>query len=141
MRHYQFLEDLDLIARYDANAEGLDLSGSELKDLRLPGMDFEDANLAGAELEGSDLRNADFEAALLTGADLKFSDLRGAQFDGADLTAAVLDHADLRAADLSEAVGLRPDQLILACFDDTTRLPTGLVPPRRDALACELEDD
>jgi uncharacterized protein YjbI with pentapeptide repeats len=120
-----FLEDLDLITRFAAQAEGLDLDGAELKDRSLDGLDFEGSSLRHADFEGSSLRNADFEEADLTGADFKRVDLRGADFEGATLRGGDFDLADLRGANLVGAVDI-PDALFEeACLDPTTQLPPG----------------
>ncbi|MDX1691338.1 MAG: pentapeptide repeat-containing protein [Acidimicrobiia bacterium] len=131
-----FLDEMDLLARYDVSYEGLDLRSAELKDVDLAGAEFEDADLAGADLEGANLAGADFEGANLSGADLKDAVLSGASFEDAELGRALLDHADLRGADLREVRGLSAARLAEACFDATTLLPDGLGDVGADPDAC-----
>jgi uncharacterized protein YjbI with pentapeptide repeats len=89
----------------------LDLSGSFLSGLKLPGVDLRHDDLSGADLTGVDLRTADLSGANLTGAhlfraSLPRANLTGSQMVGCslgrtDLSNATLRHAVLRGADLS----------------------------------------
>ncbi len=94
------------------------LSGSDLSQVELNGIDLRKAGFAGTNLNGaqvveadlgqSDLRGANLSQANLTGTDLSSCDLHGAIADGAnfcgvDLSDSDLSGADLRRADLSGA--------------------------------------
>ena len=89
----------------------LDLSGSYLSGIKLPGADLRHDDLSGADLTGVDLRTADLSGANLTGAHLFRAvmprvNLTGTQLVGsslvrANLSNATLRHAVLRGADLS----------------------------------------
>jgi uncharacterized protein YjbI with pentapeptide repeats len=79
------------LSRADFSAARLDradLSYSELAVARLHGAHLNSAVLVGAGLRGADLGEAD-----LAGADLSYADLLGADLGGADLSAATLDNA------------------------------------------------
>jgi pentapeptide repeat protein len=77
----------------------LDLSGADLKAVKLPGAYLHEANLHVA-----DLRGADFTGAVLRNANLTGADLRGAILDRADLTGAVLERAALSGASAFETI-------------------------------------
>ena len=106
----------------------LDLSGSFLSGIKLPGADLRHDDLSGADLTGVDLRTADLSGANLAGthlfrgvmpranftgaqmvgcslvrANLSNATLRHAALKGADLSYATLSYADLESADLSGA--------------------------------------
>ena len=106
----------------------LDLSGSFLSSIKLPGADLRHDDLSGADLTGADLRMADLSGANLTGAhlfratmpratltraqlvgcflgraNLSGASMIQAQLKGADLSYAALSYADLEGADLSGA--------------------------------------
>jgi hypothetical protein len=82
----------------DAELSGANLSGANLRNADLSG-----ADLCNAELSGANLRNADLSGAELSGANLRYADLSGAELSGADLSGANLRYADLSGADLSGA--------------------------------------
>jgi len=84
------------------------------------------ADLMGARLRRADLRAADLCGAYLIGADLREADLRVADLLGADLR-----DADLSAADLTGALFLTQLQVESARGDAGTRVPAGLLAPRR----------
>jgi hypothetical protein len=72
--------------------QGPDLSGADLQQAMLAGINFSATNLRGANLSQADVH----------GADLGLADLRGAILQGANLCQSSL-AADLRGADLREA--------------------------------------
>ena len=91
----------------------LDLGGSFLSGIKLPGADLRHDDLSGADLTGGDFRMSDMSGANLTGAhlfraNLPRANLTGAQLVGCSLTRAnlsngTLRHAVLKGADLSRA--------------------------------------
>ena len=91
----------------------LDLSGSFLSGIKLPGADLRHDDLSEADFTGCDFRMADLSGANLTGAhlfraSLPNANLTGSQLVGCSLTRANLSngnlrHAVLRGADLSYA--------------------------------------
>ena len=91
----------------------LDLEGSFLSGIKLPGADLRHDNLSGADLTGGDFRMSDFSGANLTGAHLFRAvmprvNLTGTQLVGCSLTRAnlangTMRHAFLKGADLSYA--------------------------------------
>lgn len=80
--------------------QSCDLSGANLKGLKLREADLTGANLSGADLRKSDLRRARLGQAVLSGARLKETRLKGADLGHADLRRADLKEADLRGANL-----------------------------------------
>jgi hypothetical protein len=80
----------------------LDLSGSLLDDLRIPGARWRGVNLAGSSVQRADLRQVDWREANLQAADLSHSDLRGANLSGANLSGAILTGARLAGANLDD---------------------------------------
>lgn len=138
-----FLGDLGALQSIRPNMEFLDLSGAEFKDLDLEGIDFEGSDLRAAEFEGANLQGADFEQANLIRADFKNADLRTASFEEATLSSADFDHADLRGSNLTGATGLRSAQLLEACLDANTILPTGLniTPDQSKGCTGSADDD
>ena len=91
----------------------LDLEGSFLSGIKLPGVDLRHDNLSGADLTGGDFRMSDLSGANLSGAHLFRASLPratmiGTQLAGCSLTRAniangTLRHASMKGADLSYA--------------------------------------
>lgn len=133
-----------------------DLTGTRLAGAKLAGSDLSHANGAGIDLTGADLRGADLshtrlDAALVEGADFTGAKLVGAnlrlieyvkglKLRDVDATGAIFRYAFLRGvdfmganlsgADFTRAWGLSNEQLALACGDEKTKLPEGLVIPK-----------
>ena len=78
-----------VLANASASAPA-ELSGKDLSDLDLSGLDFRHARLQGVSFFGSKLIQTDFREASLVGANLNGSWLMGTDFTGADLTRASL---------------------------------------------------
>ncbi|HZO75773.1 MAG TPA: pentapeptide repeat-containing protein [Ktedonobacteraceae bacterium] len=77
-----------------------DLSGANLRDIDLRGINFIKTNLSGADLYGNLLTNADLARANLSEANLEEADLSGARVVNANLTRANLTRALLEDTDL-----------------------------------------
>lgn len=98
-------------ARWLAKAEcsrRADLSGVELVNQSLTGLDFRKADMRYAYMPGavtlfSDFSGADLTGGVMYGADLSKARFKGAKLTGANLANADLSRADLRDADLSGA--------------------------------------
>jgi hypothetical protein len=102
----RFLAESELIpvvALYDADLCGVNLSSASLTDADLVGADLRDANLPQADLHGADLQGANLENANLAGANLIEANLKFALMRSIDLTKADLVNADLTKADLQGA--------------------------------------
>ena len=89
---------------------------------------FAPLDLHGVALRGAFLPNAKFAGALLYSCDLEGAlldgaDLRGAWLWQTNLNRVNLDNADLRGTDLSDARGLKRQQIETAVCDEKTRLP------------------
>lgn len=76
------------------------------------------------------LAGANFDKAYLRLASLQGADMRKAKLSHADLTGPRLAGAKLAGADITRAYGLSNEQLALACGDEKTLLPEGLVVPK-----------
>ena len=87
-----------------AELTGTELSGADLTGAHLTGVVFWGAHLTGANLAGANLPQADLMRADLMRADLRWANLRWAVLTRAVLTGADLTGADLRGADLSGAL-------------------------------------
>lgn len=92
--------------------EGESLDGIYVAHASLEGVDLRGANLKKAFLCFTSMRNADLGAANFTGATLKAVD-----FAGADLTGVILTKADLRGSDFRDAIGITPDQIKQASWE------------------------
>lgn len=82
-----------------------DLSGADLSELVLDGVNFIRGNLSGASLRGSSLENADLIFANFTGADL-----RDANLLGATLNETIWLNTLLKQCHLGTGIGLTDDQ-------------------------------
>lgn len=86
-----------------------DLSGADLRGIKLAKADLRDANLSGANLsevvlEGANLKGANLQKAVLVKANLRFTNLEGVNLSGANLSDADLRNANLTRIELKEAV-------------------------------------
>ena len=103
-----------------AELQRSDFSGAELNDA-----DFTKAELGRAVFSGATLANTNFAMANLSRA--LFND---ASFAGVvDFTDAFMFLTRIEGVDLTQAKGLKQDQIALSCGDDTTKLPQGLTAP------------
>ncbi len=84
------LRGLDVRALLGA-CGGCDLSGADLRNNDLHGINLASMNLSGADLRGADLHATVFTADDLEGADFVAANLRAAQFVGCDMQGAALD--------------------------------------------------
>ena len=118
-RILQFLDEIDLLQSLVQDLEDMDLAEAELKGVSLVGINMEGANLAGADLELADLSDANLENANLRETDFKSANLKGADLEGANIS-----DADFRGANLEDVMGLTIAQLMQACLDSATRIPS-----------------
>ena len=82
----------------------LDLGGSFLSGIKLPGADLRHDNLSGADLTGGDFRMADLSGANLSGAHLFRASLPHANLSGAQLVGCSLGRANLSSGTLRQTV-------------------------------------
>lgn len=106
--------------------EGIDVSGSRLRQADLSLSTMNQARFDRADLSVANLFGARFSGASLRNADLTRANAVGVWFGGADLTGARLDGTILSGAYLRTARGLTQAQLDTACGDRSTELPAGL---------------
>lgn len=86
-----------------------DLSGADLRGIKLAKADLSGANLSGANLsevvlEGANLRGANLQKAVLVKVNLRFTNLEGANLSGANLSEADLRNANLTRIELKDAI-------------------------------------
>lgn len=92
-----------------AAPETPDLSGADLTERGLDGVNLSGADLRGTALTGSSLRNADLRSASAQDARLDHAMLFGANLSGAALDGAVLAHAHLQEATIYGGSAIRAD--------------------------------
>ena len=124
--------DLKGIRIYVLDAKQVNLQGAILDQADMHGCNFTQANLAGAScksvhfraapMASADLSGADFTKARLRGVNLKKANCTGGNFTEADFTGSDLCGADFTNAILDQA--LCTD----AKFDETTKFPKGFKP-------------
>ena len=120
------------------------LSRANLSGADLQGMSLVFANLSGADLSGANLTHTFFNGANLSGANLSGANLTQTRFLLTNLQGVSLRHTDLRStvpmgADLLRAnrlgwAGLEPANFTGACYDTSTRWPTGFNPIKHGAV-------
>jgi len=86
-----------------ANLENANLSGANLTNSNLANVNFSNTNLSGANLSGANLVEANLGNTNLSEADLKYANLVSANFNGTKLRDADLSAANLAGVDLSRA--------------------------------------
>lgn len=147
--------DLTKAAIIRTSFSRVDLSGAVLQKVEGYRSDFTDiigkatnftmaemqrANFTGAKLNDTDFTKAElgrviFNKAELSNAHFAMANLARASFKSAqisgpvDFTSAFLFLTRFEGVDLSQATGLKQDQLDLSCGDDKTKLPEGLTKP------------
>jgi hypothetical protein len=126
---------LELLSESGLWLDGVDLSATNLDDLRVPYARWRDVNLSNSSLRRALLADADLQHSDLSGADLsqanlQHADLRGAKMQGCNLSHADLRGADLRGADLigANTAGIRLDEALLqgTCLDDVAQEGDGI---------------
>ena len=85
------------------------LSGEDLAEMDLDGVDFSEADLSDTDLFGSSLNSANLKMASLTNADLSDCSLVGAELYKADLTQATLLKVNMSGADLGATTFSKAD--------------------------------
>jgi Pentapeptide repeats (8 copies) len=105
------------------------LPSTDLRGVNLYEAHLEGAWLAAAHLEGAYLYRAYLDGAWLTAAHLEGANVNNAHLKGAHLEAAYLEGAHLEGADLSDATGLKEEQLANTIGDGKTKLPQGVKRP------------
>jgi len=123
------------VEAYRSNFVNIVANGASFASAELQRADFSGAQLTGANFEKAELSRTHFKGAVLTGtrfsfANLSRADLSGTTFEGP----LVFDQAFLfltriEGLDLSSAKGLEQAQIDLACGNDKTKLPAGLIAP------------
>lgn len=79
------------------------LSGQDLRNVRLTGIDLSHANLSGADLSGANLQGVDFSHARLDGVRLSGAQITGCDFTGVDLHSVDFSNARVTGSKMSDA--------------------------------------
>ena len=125
--------DFSRVEAYRTNFTGIIAPGSTFTSAELQRADFISAELTNADFEKAELGRADFEGAVISGAKFAYANLSRAHFAGTtisapvDFTGAFMFLTRIEGVDLSTATGLAQSQIDLACGDELTKLPGGLV--------------
>lgn len=105
-----FLEKRELLQLIRKNGGlGFNLSGVDLSDSNLAGINLVESNLIGADLSNTNLANAHLIIANLTNADLSKANLMNARLMSSNLTSADLSNAYLVNAEMSRSYALYAD--------------------------------
>jgi uncharacterized protein YjbI with pentapeptide repeats len=133
--------DLRNVDLSGCNLKKADFSGAKLKGASLDGANLEEASFYRADLETAKLSNARLKGACFIHANLKDAHLPGTKLKRTNFLMANMKGAFLKrqyftvtegkrlnkiyidGADLSEAMGLTPEQIESALIDETTKLP------------------
>lgn len=131
----------------------LDVSGSDLTEAKLDGVNLmnaiaEQVNLTNATLVGANLEGINLSGALLVGADLSGANLQSANLIGVDVEGALFNGTNVSGIDLNRLLNLSAEQISGACTDflsdgtlgsqvtlpqcpesETQAIPTPLQPP------------
>ncbi|MEW6659925.1 MAG: pentapeptide repeat-containing protein [Thermodesulfobacteriota bacterium] len=110
----------------NANLEGAHLLETDLQKAFLLG-----CNLRESVLDRADLRKAYLVNTILQGSLLINANFQEATLDGVDLQGAHFNGAKLNGSDLKGAIGITPEQVANAIWDETTKWPEGFSPPPR----------
>jgi uncharacterized protein YjbI with pentapeptide repeats len=124
--------DLSLTSANGADFRGATFARANLEDANWKDVRLEAANMKGATLVGTDLSRAHLAGADLSGAQLDFSHLAHVNFNAVKLENASLLYTNLAHANLTEAIGLTPDQLRKGCVyaeNEPLELAQPLLPP------------
>jgi Pentapeptide repeats (8 copies) len=106
-----------------ASLVGAKLNAAILSAAAAGNANFSKADAVGADFSKASLGGTDFKDAHLSFANFSHSDLRGANLQGANLSGAALFGANLDGANLSGS------DLTAMRYDESTKWPTGFVPP------------
>ena len=135
--------NLTMVQGIKANFQEANLAGVRFRGAELLRADFSNANLEKADLSGTELGRAILAGANLRGAKFNFSNVaranfKGAQLQNVNLAGAYMYLTEIEGVDLSQTIGITPQQLKLTCGDDSTQLPAGLERPI--SWPCEKDD-
>ncbi|WP_299395404.1 pentapeptide repeat-containing protein [Pelagibius sp.] len=112
-----------------ARLVGVDMTKAEMARADFTGADFSGAVMVKVEFGRSILSDANMEGADLSRAEIARAIFKGARLAGSNFSGAYTYLTRFEGADLSEITGLEQHQLDVACGDDATVLPAGLVRP------------
>ncbi len=127
--------NFDTLHGYRTSFAGARLKDATFVKAEMTRANFTDADLTNVNFEKADLGRAKFNGAELTGTNFPFvnlsrADFRGSRFTGSiDFTGAYFFLTRIEGVDLGQAGGLVQMQIDMACGDEATQLPAGLVAP------------
>jgi len=102
-----------------------EMQRANFTDATLVGADFTKAELGRAVFKGAELGDTHFAMANLARASFKSASMKGP----VDFANAFLFLTRFEGVDLSQATGLKQDQIALSCGNSKTKLPQGLTVP------------
>jgi uncharacterized protein YjbI with pentapeptide repeats len=123
------------IEGYRAELPGINAKGASFGGAEMQRANFDKAQLQDADFTKAELGRANFQKATLGNTAFATANLSRAVFQGAhmegpvDFTNAFLFLTRIEGVDLSQATGLKQEQVDLACGNDKTVLPAGLTIP------------
>lgn len=127
------------------NFRGADFSGANLEGANFSGANLDECSFYRANLDAAALTSARVEGVIFVHANLRKTQLAGTNLKGANFMMANMEGAILKrqyffgtrenkfskeytdGADLSESLGLSPEQVRSAIFDETAKFPAGLI--------------
>jgi uncharacterized protein YjbI with pentapeptide repeats len=135
--------DFDKVEGYRSDFAGVKATGTTFVAAELQRSDFSNADLRNADFTKAELGRAVFSGASLENAHFAMANLSRALFQDArfagvvDFSNAFMFLTRIEGVDLTQAKGLKQDQIDLSCGDETTKLPQGLTAP--DTWPCPDE--
>lgn len=129
---------------YRSNLSGISAPGASFVSSEMQRANFSDADLRNADFTKAELGRAIFYKAKLANVHFAMTNLSRANFHNVAITG-TLDFANaflfltrIEGVDLSNATGLKQDQIALACGDNRTKLPPDLHTPEQ--WPCDDDD-
>lgn len=111
-------------------AKGASFQGAEMQRANFAGAELQNADFTKAELGRANFHKAHFANTAFATANLSRATFQGAHVEGPiDFANAFLFLTRIEGVDLSQATGLKQEQVDLACGNDKTVLPAGLTHP------------
>jgi uncharacterized protein YjbI with pentapeptide repeats len=127
--------NFDKAEGYRSDFTAVKAAGASFVATELQRSDFSSADLRNADFTKAELGRAVFNQATFENTNFAMANLSRALFNNAsfagvvDFTDAFLFLTRIEGVDLTQAKGLKQDQIALACGDPATKLPQGLTAP------------
>jgi uncharacterized protein YjbI with pentapeptide repeats len=127
--------DFDKVEGYRSDFTAVKAAGTSFVAAELQRSNFSGADLRDANFTKAELGRAIFSETTLANTNFAMANLSRALFNKAsfagvvDFTEAFMFLTRIEGVDLTQAKGLKQEQIDLSCGDDTTKLPQGLAAP------------